>query len=294
MVFELGKGIDLEKCESQRYKDAMARFDSLDFENRFPHFKVNGLPFYLDPKMNTVGVDFSGGTDSSLLMYVLCEAIKQQNLDMKVYPLTFARHWEENKWNEDAKTNVYSYLRDSYPDIIQDQIWALLPTPYEFTPVNRLEFGDDAHTPHWMIDMGVRVELYHTITYDKWAARHFGFGAIYNGTTMVPEQNAAVSPDRPFENLPEHRIEDDMSKVEENRLVWETQEFGAHFMAVNPFYVMEKDWIMAQYDYFNQTELLDLTVSCEEELGGCGTCFHCKEKAWGIANKDRILKALIK
>ena len=283
-MFDLGNGIDMSAVKSKRFTQVMEFYNRIGFFNRFPHFTVNGFPIYFDITKKRIGINLSSGADSTLLAYLLCEAIKKADCDIKIFPITFARHWEHNKWNEDAKTAVYEDLAERYPQIIQPQLWTMLPTAYEFTPVSMLMFNDDYTKPRELIEMDAKIELFHFMEYNNWAARHYELGVMYNGSNVVPEVELS--------SMPVHRKHETLTAGDQLEVVAPIEKFGANFVQANPFGLIEKDWVIAHYDYFGITDLLEKTVSCEATLHGCGACFHCDERAWAIKNNNRILDAL--
>ena len=285
MAFDLGKGINLSKVQSTRYLEVLDFYKKVGLTERYPHFFVNGFPIFFDFTKTRIGVNLSCGADSTLMTFLLCEAIQHMGLNIKIYPLTIARHWEYNKWNEDAKNLVYQILKDKYPNIIQPQIWSMLPTTYEFTPLKNLTFPDPSTTPHELLRMdNIKVELYHFMEFNKWAARHYELDVIYNGTNTVPITKLSTTP--------EHRKQETLNLVDQFKVISEVDKFGAKYISANPFGLIEKDWIVAHYDYFGLQEYFDMTVSCEEFREGCNNCFHCEERQWAIDNKYRILDAL--
>lgn len=284
-MFDLGKGINLEKVKSSRFLEVLEYYEKIGLTKRYPHFHVNGFPIFFDFTKSNIGINLSCGADSTLLAFFLCEAIKHMQLDIKLYPITVARHWEYNKWNEDAKTRIYNLLKEKYPNIIQQQIWSMLPTAYEFTPLKNLIFADPNTIPNSLLKMdNIKIELYHFMEFNNWAARHYELDVLYNGTNTVPTIELTDSP--------EHRKQEKLSLLDQYNVIAEADRFGAKFILANPFRLIEKDWIVSQYDYFNLQDLFSITVSCEESIDGCGTCFHCQERQWGIDNKYRILDAL--
>ena len=110
-MFDLGNGIDMSAVKSKRFIEVMEFYKRIGFFDRFPHFTVNGFPIYFDITKKRIGINLSSGADSTLLAYLLCEAIKKADCDTKIFPITFARHWEHNKWNEDAKQQCMKILQ---------------------------------------------------------------------------------------------------------------------------------------------------------------------------------------
>ena len=49
-----------------------------------------------DREVNTLGIWCSGGTDSSLLLYLLCKEVQDKNLNIKVQPMSVRR---QRPWN---------------------------------------------------------------------------------------------------------------------------------------------------------------------------------------------------
>jgi hypothetical protein len=76
----------------------------------------------------------------------------------------------------------------------------------------------------------------------------------------------------------------------------------------DPFRLIEKSWVMAQYENFGLGDLLDMTRSCGadgktfDKMYGpgqwnalsskysCGFCFFCLERQWGQDNRETYLE----
>jgi hypothetical protein len=87
----------------------------------------------------------------------------------------------------------------------------------------------------------------------------------------------------------------------------------SHSMICRPFAFVQKDWILAQYQLFDATDLQAITRSCEGDLSGdlrgivdpltyeydpsedlpiCNTCFWCKERQWATIRCQAVVDEL--
>lgn len=83
------------------------QYGSVDFWNID---EINSIP-----DLKKVAVTISGGVDSALVMFMLCEKIKQLNLDLKVLPFTgIDKMRPTNEWNA---REIALWFKDNYPTV---------------------------------------------------------------------------------------------------------------------------------------------------------------------------------
>lgn len=269
---------------------------------------VNGLPIPFDKSYKKIVLNLSGGADSSLLLYIMCKIIEHTGADTKIYPATMIRFWQEKPWLEQSARNVYDYCKERFPDIIEEHQWGILPHWAETTKVNVV---DDYWVNILFKDVKdmANLDVLFIKDFDDYIVKKIDADAVYAGATTNPD----IDIDDEF-NLPEFRepaplSPDELIKVK--RLyedLWTDHkpkyQFKEHW-GIDPFALITKEWVMAQYDNFGIQDLLELTRSCEGDYNGvlkkyinddyetppeCGECFFCKERQWGIDNKHIFLK----
>jgi tRNA(Ile)-lysidine synthase TilS/MesJ len=251
---------------------------------RFPsQHNINGLPILFNEKTKNILLNFSGGADSSLLLYLLCNYIKDNNYKTKIYPITYLRFADSKPWLEKVAVNVYNYLKEMFPDVIQEQIWGFIPNEFETVKISALKNSKlDEEFP----SNDMHCDVLCTVRYQEYIMKKYNIDYVYSGTTANPENFIEGEPS--FKNI----------SVSKDNIDW-----AIKGPAINPFAFVQKNWIMAQYHNLNLHELLDITRSCSADtliLGlkwlynnkiphECGVCFFCKEKEWAKNNmKDYI------
>lgn len=69
------------------------------------------IPF--DNNWKRISISLSGGADSALLAYLLCQKITSQ----EVHIISHIRCWKTKPWQEYNALSVYQYLIDKFPQI---------------------------------------------------------------------------------------------------------------------------------------------------------------------------------
>lgn len=243
---------------------------------------INGLPIHFDPNAKNILISLSGGADSSILAYMLCDYIEKNNYNISVHFMTLVRFWKEKPWLENSGKNVYAYLKKRFPSICKDQHWGFLPPQFEDVPLTNL----NKPAIFTKLPEKANCDVLVTIEFQEYLMNKLKIDFLYTGTTMNPPLNT--------EDQPTFRNEEYIKNK------WEWALSGP---CVNPFGLLRKNFTMAQYHNYNLWDLLELTRSCEADVfvfgeeyrhngktpPECGTCFFCKEKQWGLDNCEGFL-----
>lgn len=246
---------------------------------------INGLPIHFDSSFENIGISLSGGADSSLLFYILCDLAEKTNSKVKIHATTMVRFFDTKPWLEKSARDVYAWMKERFPNIVGEHDWGFIPPDLEVVKMKKL--GLKHLNQQFESDL-MFCDILCTVTYHAYLLKKKKWSFIYSGTTMNPPEN--------FANAPEFRTQE----------VLQTQGIDSVVNAtvINPFTFVQKDWIMAQYKNFELDDLLTLTRSCEADskvLGemwlkiedqqppACGTCFFCNERQWGIDNREKFL-----
>lgn len=251
----------------------------------FPNLhNVNGLLFPFDPNCKNIGITFSGGVDSSLLLYILCNLIEKTNSNCRIHVIHFVRFFKSKWWIENIAKNIYDYFKQKFPDIIQDFNIGLIPEDFEtvkISTLNKKELDNEFKADLSYCDVLI------VRRYEEFYQYKLNLDFIYGGTTCNPPIE--------HEQAPKFRQIDNIGKTLKESV-------GSYL--IHPFYFVMKDWVLAQYYNYDIENILEMTRSCSadsETLGEewkdykdavppvCGNCFFCKEKQWGMKNKDRFL-----
>jgi hypothetical protein len=218
--------------------------------------------------VKSIGVWMSGGADSSLLCYMLAEKIKQENLPIKIQPLTvdhkrpftFIAGTVSSKIIEllDAKDIFHSHIVYNPPEGIT---WTLE------------EHGKQFHSRN-----------YENFKNDK-------FQILYCGTTTNPP--VEIQEKFSWSVIADIEAKRGVGVIKEPVRYFTKEEDSKiyEFMEFKPFIEIDKKEIARMYQEKNLMEtLFPLTRSCElpgTVVGHCGTkCWWCEERAWAFGRLE--------
>lgn len=227
------------------------------------------IPF--DKSWKKIAISLSGGADSALLTYLLCQKI----IDQEVHIISHIRCWKTKPWQEYDAVRVFEWIEKRFPNIkFYRHINFIAPD---------LEYGSQGPI---IID-----EYGKTVSGDNAEIRGFAeyichkhnIDCHYNGVTRNPRYTD-------FNGMPERDIE----LTETNQHLQFMVHMGRY--AAHPFRFISKDEIIKEYKNQDISELFELTRSCEgifkdidyrnykpyQYVPTCGICFWCKEREWAI------------
>lgn len=255
--------------------DLIREYESLWNQSYPDVIRINNFPIHFDKTSKKILVTLSGGADSAILFYILAKLISDLKLETKLYAVTVSRFYKTKPWLEISATDVFSYVKNRFPNIVAEHIWGFMPPALETVTLKELNVrhikGDYADV------------LYMT-EYQDYLIKKHNFDYMYSGTTMNPD----------IKNGPAFR---DQDQIKENWF-WIIADKN-----INPFAMLKKNFTIAQYYNYNVIDLLELTRSCEGDIKDfgivykhnnkippvCGECFFCKERQWGEDNKQEFL-----
>ena len=288
MLARIGFDFDVAQLQDCRFKQVIEFYQQHRYEGIGPYVVANGLPIHFDPAYKRIGINLSAGTDSTLLLYILCETIQQLGLGIKIYPISVVRFWQHHEWSERAKADVYQWFKDRYPKILKRQQWGFLPTAYEMTKITQINLDPREKLDY--NDPTCNSDVYFFRSYNNYVVNKFQLQTMYSGTTTNPiDSSMPMAPE--FRDARELKYPDSIQGNHRRIKYLDDQEF----LHIDPFGLIEKNWILAQYYNYKLKDLLLMTRSCvesDEPVRGCGRlqCFHCKERFWAIDNKTMFLK----
>lgn len=231
------------------------------------------IPF--DNNWKSIAVSLSGGADSALLTYLLCEKITTLGVDIDVHVISHTRMWKTKPWQSTDSLNVYNWLVNKFTNIkFQRHTNFIAP---------ELEWGNKGPTivdEYGKLVSGDNIEIR---AFAEYVCHHNDVDAYFNGVTRNPK-----SVD--FKGMHTR----DIDKNESNGHL----EYMIHMNVVvsHPFRFIDKSAIVSEYKKKNIYELFELTRSCEGEFSDidytnytpgqyvpiCSECFWCKEREWAI------------
>jgi hypothetical protein len=234
--------------------------------------KIN-IPF--DKEWKNVSISVSGGADSALLAYMICELAKDQKHNVTVHIINHVRMWKTRPWQQYDADRVYNWLLQRFyhtefrrhtnfiaPDVEYGNMGPVIHDEY-----GKMVSGDNAQQR----------------AYAEFVCHRHNIDAYYNAVTRNPKgidlggmEGRNVDP------------------TDDNKYL----EYMIHMgrVASHPFRFVDKSEIVKKYKELDIIDLFDITRSCEGEFKGidyttytpgqfvptCGECFWCKEREWAI------------
>lgn len=245
---------------------------------------VNGLPFHFDKNFKRIGVSFSGGADSTLLLYILCKLIRDTNSSCKIYPITMIRFFRDKPWLEHVAVDVFNKLNTEFSDILEPITWGFIPEDFEMVKIEKL--GLETPTVKQFRRDLANCDVLISAEFMTYQVLKNKLEYIYNGTTVNPPIETTNEP-----------------KFRTAKVVGKNYNYVIGTIRISPFALITKDWIMAQYKNFKLENLLSLTRSCQYGKhdayktwkkgdaypSECKECFFCQEKDWAISNNEKYI-----
>jgi len=220
-----------------------------------------------------VAISVSGGADSALLSYMVCELAKEHNITVHI--INHVRCWKTKPWQQHDAERVYKWLfQRFYHTTFKRHTNFIAP---------ELEYGNIG--PNLTDEYGkcVSGDNIQQRAYAEYICKKYNINAYYNAVTRNPRQAK-------FNGM----LERDLEPTEENKHL----EYMVHLdvVASHPFRFVDKSWVISKYKELGLDDLLSITRSCEgvfadidynnykpgQYVPVCGECFWCKEREWAI------------
>lgn len=232
---------------------------------------IDGVTIPFDNSWNSIAISVSGGADSALLAFLLCNIVKKQT----VHIISHKRMWKTRPWQGYDSVNVYNWLVDRFPNIKFVRHTNFISPDVEYGnmgPVIKDEYGKM-----------VSGDNAQQRSYAEYICHSNNIDAYYNAVTHNPRGiNLGGMSQR------------DIERTEDTKHLEMMQHMGR--WAMHPFRFVEKSWVVKQYIDNMISDLFYRTRSCEGEFTGldyttykdgdavpeCGKCFWCKEREWAI------------
>jgi hypothetical protein len=228
------------------------------------------IPF--ESSWKSVAISVSGGADSALLAYLVCE---QAPDNFSIHVISHVRMWKTRPWQQWDSSSVFKWLELRFPNLKFERHTNFIAPD--------LEYGNIG--PNLTDEYGKKVsgDNIQQRAYAEYICKKHNIDAYYNGVTRNPR--LAV-----FNGMAERDVE----KSDDNKHLEIMQHLGV--WAIHPFRFTDKSTIVKMYKHRDIMDLFNITRSCEGEFGGinyttytpgqyvpvCGECFWCKERAWAI------------
>jgi hypothetical protein len=238
------------------------------------YFDVDNVDIPFNPDWTSISISLSGGADSALLGYILCDLINTHcSHKFTVNIISHTRMWKTKPWQGFDSLRVFNWLQDKFTDIKFKRHTNFISP--------ELEWGTQGPTivdEYGKLVSGDNIEIR---AFAEYVCFHENVDAYYNAVTRNPRNVD-------FKGMPTR----DIDLTDDNQHLSVTMHMGK--FALHPFRFIEKDWIIKQYRRLDINELLEITRSCEGEfkhinytnyvpgqyVPTCNECFWCKERAW--------------
>lgn len=222
-----------------------------------------------------VAVSVSGGADSALLAYMVCQKAVEVDANVTIHIINHVRCWKTKPWQQYDADRVYRWLfQKFYHTTFKRHTNFIAP---------ELEYGNIG--PNLTDEYGKKVsgDNIQQRAYAEYICSKHNIDAYYNGVTRNPRLAL-------FNGM----IERDIDPTEDNKHLLEMEHMGK--MVYHPFRFTDKSELLKKYKELDIMDLFELTRSCEGVFNSvnyesytpgqyvpvCGECFWCKEREWAI------------
>lgn len=234
--------------------------------------KIDNVTIPVDNNWSDIAISLSGGADSALLTYLLCNIVHPS---VNFHIISHTRMWKTKPWQSYDSKVVLLYFQEKFPNRKFIKHTGFVAPEFEYSntgPSLTDEYGKKVS--------GDNIQIR---AFSEYICVSNNINAYYNAVTRNPREIN-------LGGMPERNIE----KTEDNTHLEIMDHLGVKVL--HPFRFIEKSWIIKQYKKFNILDLFNLTRSCEGEFQGldyttytpgqivpiCGKCFWCKEREWAI------------
>jgi len=228
-----------------------------------------------DTKWTNVAVSVSGGADSALLAFLVCELAKKQDHNVTVHIINHIRCWKTKPWQQYDADRIYNWLFQRFYHTKFVRHTNFIPPELEWADI-----GPTIIDEYGKLVSGDTLELR---SFAEFVCVKNNIDAYYNGVTRNPK---GVD----FKGMPTR----DIDPTDDNKHLEIMTHMGR--TVCHPFRFVDKSEIIKMYIELGIEDLLAITRSCEgtfENLSYenyqpgqyvplCGKCFWCKEREWAI------------
>lgn len=234
-------------------------------------YNVDTVNVPFDKKWKNIAISVSGGADSALLAFLLCNIVKNQT----VHIISHTRMWKTRPWQGNDSLKVFVWLTSRFPNIKFERHTNFIAPDVEYGnmgPIIKDEYGKM-----------VSGDNAQQRAYAEYVCYYNNIDAYYNAVTRNPRGIDLGG-----------MIERDIEPTEDNQHLVLMKHMDC--WAVHPFRFTEKSWVVKQYRDMDLMDLFEITRSCEGEFLDidyksyvpgqhvplCNECFWCKERQWAI------------
>lgn len=223
-------------------------------------------------KRKKIGVNLSGGTDSTFLMYATLRKISEENLDIQVIPITGVdTKRPTNEWNV---RDIMEYFEEMFP---------------------KVNIGE--HQFDYYAKKSRKDKPYHHELHENKLFLEGTIDVLFHGVTQNPDEDVMKELEF-FETREEKRDKPTRNYITAEQRKTITNIPVKNFLWYAPFAYVNKQFIAEEYKKHKlMSELFELTSSCIGDkfqtngfMEPCKQCWWCKEKHWAFGMYDGGVK----
>lgn len=233
---------------------------------------IDGVQIPVDKYWKTIAISLSGGADSALLAYLLCNLLPN---NCTVHIISHTRMWKTRPWQSADSLNVCNWLSAKFSNIQFERHTNFIAPDLEYGNI-----GPNLTDEYGKQVSGDNIQIR---AYGEYICKSYNIDAYYNAVTRNPRLAL-------FNGMRERDIE----PTDNNKHLELMIHMGT--LVSHPFRFVDKSWVIKQYKRLEIEDLLTITRSCEGEFKGldyttykpgqfvpvCNECFWCKEREWAI------------
>jgi len=245
--------------------------------NEYNLQNIDGIEIPFSKEWKNVAISLSGGADSALLAYLLCELVAEHNDRINIHIISHVRMWKTRPWQKYDAIGIYNFLNSIFPTLIFVRHSNFIAPD--------LEYGFVGHSITDEYGKQVSGDNIQIRAFSEYICYYNNVDAYYNGVTRNPK-NVEFS----HKGMDRREVE----LTEDNKHLQLMSHMNV--LVSHPFRFVEKSWVVKQYKDKNLMGLFDLTRSCEgdfkeldystyipyQQVPVCYECFWCKEREWAI------------
>lgn len=272
-------------------------YDQLQEDSGIKLYRFDGLDIPFNPSWKKIGMNLSGGADSSCLLTLLSKIITDNNFNVEVHVISHIRCWNERPWQGPIALDVFKKFVKDYPSIKFYRHTNYIPPELEWGVIGPIT-TDETGRPRSGDQICVG-------SFNKYIAYREKFDAIFNATSANPTEVSWEGGMKNREKSASEGVLSDLVLLKKNQAL------------CHPFRFVDKSWIVAEYHRLDKLDLYNLTRSCEgdinhktiksvvtdlesydpaihtvETLPTCGDCWWCKERSWAESKLDDTLREM--
>jgi 7-cyano-7-deazaguanine synthase in queuosine biosynthesis len=239
--------------------------------------------FHFDDNWKNIGIKLSGGADSSIILYAICDYFKDNN-DVNIYAMTL-------------DTKFKPWYSQSAKKVI-DKVFELTGKS-----VKHIVKYSDLHYSKDTVDFYVKEQ--NTLVIES--NRLYNFDCVYSGLTSNPPEDLFLEKIKKYYNdneifkiAEQHIILRDFNRDIGKNIYSQRVTDAKYFLHIRPFVEGDKTLTYEAYKYYSRLDdLYPISYSCEtryqehklekkqnHDWKHCGYCFFCAERIYAFGKLE--------